>query len=205
MVVLAIGAHPDDIEYGCGGSLLKHKFLHNHKVYLLVITRGEMSGGAEVRTREQEDAARFLKADGLFWGGFKDTEIPEGKPLIEKIDEIISKVKPDLIYVNYPDDAHQDHRAVANATIAACRYSKRVLFYEDYTTRNFEPNVFVDIADVLDKKIELLKIHRSQVEKPYPTGLDMLESVHSIASFRGFQGKVKYAEGFVALRYLLPI
>jgi LmbE family N-acetylglucosaminyl deacetylase len=112
------------------------------------------------------------------------------------------QVNPDEVYVNYPDDTHQDHRALAKSVIAATRYIKRVLFYEDYTACNFEPDIFVDIEDALEKKVKLLEIYASQVDKVYPTRLDIIESARSIASFRGFQGKIKYAEGLKSLRYL---
>lgn len=204
MNILAIGAHPDDIEYGCGGTLLKYK-KSGHKIYLFVLTGGEQSGGEIIRKKEQKRAAELLGTPEVIWGSFKDTELSMGRELLSRMDSVIAEVKPDEIYVNYPDDAHQDHRVCAECTITACRYQKRVLLYEDYTTRNFEPNIFVDIKDVLNEKVKLLSCHHSQVNKAYPTGLDMLESVRSIASFRGFQGKVKYAEGFVALRYMLEI
>jgi LmbE family N-acetylglucosaminyl deacetylase len=77
-----------------------------------------------------------------------------------------------------------------------------VLFYEDYTSLDFNPEIFVDIAAVLADKIEAVKQHRSQVDRTHPGGLDMLESVRAVANFRGFQGKVQYAEGFKPLRYL---
>ncbi len=204
MNILAIGAHPDDIEYGCGGTLLKYK-KKGEKIYLFVLTGGEESGGSAIRKKEQEKVAELLGRIELIWGGFRDTELPVGRKLIAKIDSVIAKIQPDEIYVNYPDDAHQDHRVCAECTITACRYEKRVLLYEDYTTRNFEPNIFIDIKDVIDEKVRLLAQHHSQVSKGYPTGLDMLESVKAIASFRGFQGKMKYAEGFVALRYMIEI
>jgi len=77
-----------------------------------------------------------------------------------------------------------------------------VLFYEAYTSLNFQPDIFVDIERILKRKIQSLEAHRSQISKSYPTGLDTLESVKSIATYRGFQAKVKYAEGFKALRFL---
>jgi len=204
MNILAIGAHPDDIEYGCGGFLLK-AVENGDKVYLFILTRGEGGGDPEIREKEQEKAARLLGVQKLFWGNFPDTQLPGANVLIPKIEEILHLVKPDEVYVNYYDDTHQDHRAVAAAAISATRYVKNVLFYEDYTTSNFEPNLFVEIENILERKIELLKCHYSQMSRIYPTGLDILESVRAIANFRGFQGKVKYAEGFKALRFLREI
>jgi LmbE family N-acetylglucosaminyl deacetylase len=203
MNILAIGAHPDDIEYGCGGALLKLAAHKHNNIYLFVATHGEFGGEADVRIKEQEKAAELLGAKEIFWGGFMDTRLEVGRELIGRIEEVEQKCKPDLIFVNYPDDEHQDHRYLTESTVVAARYCKKVLFYEDYTCRNYQPHTFVDISDVLEDKIKLLKVHKSQVERDYPTSLDMVESVKAVANFRGFQAKVKYAEGFYALRYLL--
>ncbi len=204
MKILAIGAHPDDIEYGCGGFLLKAVSL-GHKIYLCVITKGGQGGDPKVRGEEQKRAAKLLKAERLFWGNLPDTRLSAVSGLIPKIEGVIAKVKPDEVYVNYYEDTHQDHQIVSRATISATRYIKNVLFYEDYTTVNFEPNFFVDIEEHLEKKIELLRCHGSQVNRNYPTRLDIVESVKAIANFRGFQGKVKYAEGFKSFRFLREI
>jgi LmbE family N-acetylglucosaminyl deacetylase len=138
----------------------------------------------------------------IFWAGYTDTELPNERIIITYIDKVIKDVKPDEVYVNYIDDIHQDHRTMAECALAATRYIKKVFFYEDYTSNNFEPDIFVDIEDVLEEKKKLIQVYSSQVAKAYPTKLDMVESVKAIANFRGFQGKVKYAEGFKAFRFL---
>lgn len=204
MNILATAAHPDDIEYGCGGTLLKYA-RRGDNLYLMVLTDGSEGGEAGVRRREQERAAELLQAKKLFWGGFRDTELPVNKKTISVIEEAIGEVEPDEVYVNYSDDTHQDHRVLAKCVISATRYIRKVLFYEGYTTCNFEPDVFVDIGDVLDEKIRLLEAHHSQIAKYKPAGMDILESARAVASFRGFQGKVRYAEGFRALRLLKDI
>jgi len=204
MNILAIGAHPDDIEYGCGGTLVKYA-MKNHNIFLLIMTDGSESGDVETRRKEQEEAAKFLTAKKVIWGGYKDTKLILRKEMISLVEDTISEIKPDEIYVNYYDDTHQDHRILTECVISASRYSKKVLFYEDFTSRNYQPDIFVDIAEVLDEKIELLKKHSSQVNKTNPTNWDLVESVKALANFRGFQGKVKYAEGFKAYRYLKRI
>lgn len=201
MRILALGAHPDDIEYGCGGLLLMAAEA-SHEVFLNVMTEGNLNPRVN-RRAEQEKAARFLGAKKLFWGGFKDTHIVASRELIVAIENILAKVNPDMVLVNYPDDAHQDHKALASCAVTACRYIKRVLFYQDYTTLDFLPDTFVDITTFLEKKKQLLAFHQSQVQKEYPTGLDMLENVSARASYYGFAAKVKYAEGFKPLRNLI--
>ena len=109
MNVLAIGAHPDDIEFGCGGTLIKYA-QKGHNVYLLILTMGGIGGNPKVRKKEQEDALRFMKAKKAFWGNFKDTELPLGKALVSFIEEVIEETKPQVVFFNYFDDTHQDHR-----------------------------------------------------------------------------------------------
>lgn len=204
MNILAVGAHPDDIEFGCGGTLLKYS-LAGHNVFPFVLTKGNVGGDADVRSKEQADAAGFMGAKELFWGGFNDTELVDSREMIQKIEEVMHKVSPDVIFLNYYDDVHQDHRAVAQAGISASRYVKEVLFYEVPTTQRFDPDIFVDIADVLQKKTELLKKHASQVDRTRVNNLTIVESMQSCANFRGYQGRVKFAEGFKALRVLRSI
>ena len=204
MRILALGAHPDDIEYGCGGTFIKFA-RRGEEIYFMVLTKGEFGGDAEVRQKEQEEAMKFMGVKKIFWGGYKDTELPNERIIISDIDSVISEINPREVYVNYIEDIHQDHRSLAECTLAATRYVRRVFFYEDYTSVNFEPDIFVDIENVLEEKQELINIYSSQVAKTYPTKLDMVESVKAIANFRGFQGKVKYAEGFKAFRYLRDV
>ncbi len=204
MNILAIGSHPDDIEYGCGGALLKYAKA-GHKVYLFVLTDGSFGGDANTRCAEQKRSAAAMGAQELFWGSLVDTEIANNRELIVKMDKIMRTVKPDTVFLNYYQDVHQDHRATAMAGISATRYVKEVLFYEVPTTHHFEPDVFVDIHDVLNKKMRLLQIHASQVDRTRVKNLTIIEAARSCANFRGFQGRVKYAEGFMAMRILKQI
>lgn len=203
MKILAFGAHPDDIEYGCGGCLLL-AVKGKHDVFLNILTDGSGTTDAD-RRAEQERAAELLGAKDLIWGGFKDTELVANRKLIMAIEKALDKVRPDIVLVNAPHDAHQDHKALASCAVTACRYIHRVFFYQDYTTLEFDPDTFVEIGSVLEKKRELLACHASQVQKEYPTGLDMLESVNALATYYGFMAKVKYAEGFKPLRNLMRI
>ena len=204
MNILAIGAHPDDIEFGCGGTLIKYA-QKGHDVYLLILTTGSIGGNSEIRRKEQEDAAKFMKVKQVFWGDFKDTELTVDKTIISVIEDTINKTKPKIVFFNYFDDTHQDHRVAAQASASATRYIKEVLCYEVPTSQNFQPNIFVDIADMLDQKLGLLKIHTSQVDRTKVKDLTILESTQSCAIFRGYQGRVKYAEGFKAIRIIREI
>jgi LmbE family N-acetylglucosaminyl deacetylase len=201
MNVLAFGAHPDDIELGCGGTLIKHQKAGHH-VYLCVMCDGKEAGDPQIRKKEQEEAAKRLQAKELIWGNFDDTKVEVNMATIAFIENVVNKVRPYEIYVNYYDDTHQDHRALAQCVNSATRYNKRVLYYEDYTSQRFQPDIFVDIEDVLDDKIRVMEAFQSQVSRQGPAELMMLEGIRAIANFRGFQAKVRYAEGFKAVRYL---
>ncbi|MCG2725539.1 MAG: PIG-L family deacetylase [Elusimicrobia bacterium] len=203
MKILAIGAHPDDIEFGCGGVLYK-LFKDNHKINLLVITKGNVGGNSDERWIEQKKSAAILKAS-LFYGNFEDTDVNMGRELIQVIEKTLNKVKPDIILANYLEDTHQDHRNLAKAVETAARYMKNILFYEVPTTLNFLPTVFFDIGRVMPKKEQLLKCHKSQVYKTRVKNLSIIESAKSAAIFRGYQNRVKYAEAFVPQRLSLEL
>ena len=202
--VLALGAHPDDIEAGCGGTLIKYA-LSGHRIFLMVMTAGERGGKGTARKREQQRASRHLRAEKIFWGGYPDTKVPAGEGLIGRIERVVHEVDPHFIFVHYHDDTHQDHRHLAISTVTATRYTRNVLFYEGPTSQNFSPTVFVDIDPVLQKKIDALKAHQSQVMKTNIEGLTIVDIIRSSAHFRGIQGRVKNAEAFVPLRLFINI
>jgi len=202
--ILAIGAHPDDIEFGCGGSLIKYT-RKGHRLSLLVMTGGGGGGPAGERMTEQAASKEVLGAEEIFWGGFEDTRLPADIDMIRTIESVIESVRPEFIFCNFPDDTHQDHRHLAQAIMSATRYIRNVLFYEGPTTQNFNPQVYVDIADTLEAKLDALRAHHSQVMKTNIEDLSIIEVARSSANFRGIQGRVKYAEAFHSLRLFINI
>lgn len=205
MNILAIGPHPDDIEIGCAGTLIKYA-QKGHDVFFLLMTKGGMGGDVEVRYKEQIKATDIIGAKDIFWGGFEDTELQNRtNEIIHVIEDYIKKIKPDFIFVNFFDDTHQDHRATNRSVLSAARYVKNVMFYEVPTTSNFIPNVFVDIGSELDIKIEALKAHSSQIMKTNIQGLSIIDIARSSAHFRGVQGRVPLAEGFISERLFINI
>jgi LmbE family N-acetylglucosaminyl deacetylase len=204
MNVLALGAHPDDIEYGCGGMLTKYA-QRGHDVYLWIASDGALGGDGAVRRQEQADSALVMGARQVLWGDYQDTEIPLTRELIVRLESVIRQIKPRMIFVHSPDDTHQDHRNLAQSTLSAMRYVPNFLFYEGPTTQNFTPTCFTDIEKVLDKKLACLEAHRSQVAKTNIEDLTILELAVSSANFRGIQARVKYAEAFQSMRLLINI
>jgi LmbE family N-acetylglucosaminyl deacetylase len=198
--ILAIGAHPDDIELGCGAALLAHRQA-GHSVTMLVMTAGHGPSEQRLRPPEQEEAAALLQAR-LLWGGFEDGYIPAGEPAVRIIEDAIATTDAEIIYTHASGDSHQDHRAVAAATAAASRKTQRVLAYESPTSLGFSPTHFVDVEDFVEAKLGLIRAHLSQVMK---NGLVDLEAVEAQTRFRGFQARVRHAEAFVASRFLWDI
>jgi LmbE family N-acetylglucosaminyl deacetylase len=198
MKILAIGAHPDDIEFGCGGTL--SKFADTFEISMLIMTRGDRGGKTSVRWREQKRSAEILGAK-LFCGGFKDTEVPMSRGVITLVEKIIRREKPDIIFVHHPSDTHQDHRNTAQAAITATRYIKNVLFYEVPTTSDFSPAaVFVDISAHIKEKLRLLDAHKSQAYATRIAELSIFDAAKATATFRGYQNRARYAEAFAPLR-----
>ena len=204
MNILAVGPHPDDIEYGCGGTLVRYRQA-GHRVYLLIMTDGSLGGDSEVRRAEQMEAGRILGVEEIFFGGYQDTGLVCDRASITKVEEIVKRVEPDYVYVNYHDDTHQDHRNLPLATIPAARSIPNLLFYEGLSSQNFTPTVFVDIDAVLHKKLALLEAHASQVLRTNVEGMSIVDIARSAANFRGIQGRVKHAEGFMPVRLFMEI
>jgi LmbE family N-acetylglucosaminyl deacetylase len=196
--VLAVGAHPDDIELGCGAALIAHR-LRGDRVALLVMTTGEQGPQhALSRVREQQDAADLLGAE-LFWGDFSDGDVPEDARAVAAIESVMTSVGADTVYTHAERDTHQDHRSTARATLAACRRISNVLCYESPTTIDFSPDVFVDADGRVEAKVDLLRAHMSQVLK---NGLVDLEGVEAQARYRGFTARLRWAEAFESHRFV---
>ncbi len=196
--VLAIGAHPDDIELGCGGTLAAHRAAGD-AVTMLVITGGQNGPGpVGFRRAEAEAAARNLDCL-LRWGPLEDCAVAPDAATVAVIEAAIRDTDADVVYVHAPDDSHQDHRAVAAAAISAARHSRRILHYRSPSTTRFEPSVFVDISAYLNRKIDALACHHSQVEN---SAMVDPEVVAASARHFGAQARVRYAEAFVPARFV---
>lgn len=203
MNVLAIGAHPDDIELGCAGTLIKH-VAAGDRVTLLVISMGEVGPGA-VREREAEQraAADLMGVDRLVFGRLPDCEVSLHElELVHLVEETISSCGASAVYTHGVLDTHQDHRAVALATLGAARHCRRILCYDAPSSYSFTPTVFTDITDTLEKKVAALQCHVSQVEA---SAMASAELVRTSAGYRGHQARVPAAEGFTAHRLLMEI
>ncbi len=166
-VVLAIGAHPDDVEVGCGGILLRH-VAAGHDVAILTLTGGEIGGVPSERALQAGRAAEMLSAR-LFMCDLHDTVVAKAGPTVAAIERVIDEIAATRIYTHSACDRDQDHRNVNRATLAAARDVPRVYCYQaPSSSADFRPTRFVAIDEFIDRKLEVVRAHRSGVaSRPY--------------------------------------
>jgi len=163
--VLAIGAHPDDVEIGCGGILLRHAALGD-SVNILTLTGGEAGGAVAERIVESQRAAGLMSAR-LFQADLTDTglSVSDGGVTIGAIERVIGEVKPTVIYTHSRHDVHQDHRNVHDATLVAARRVPRIYCYQAPSASiDFRPTRFVGVDEWMDRKLEVIGAYGSQVK-----------------------------------------
>ena len=201
MNILAIGAHPDDIEIGCGGTLVRSA-RDGHDVYMYVVSRGEVGGDAQQRIRELFAAAKYLGAKKLWLDNFPDSKLVSSPELIYHIEWVISKCDPDLVFTHSVHDTHHDHRAVSISSAEAARKVPTVLAYENPLSKRFNTQVYVDISDTIDDKCSLLRCFASQNNKNY----DFNKAAKLLAEYRALQSRnnqlVSHAEAFEVMKMI---
>lgn len=192
--ILALGAHPDDLELGCGATLAK-LIKRGATVRAVVFSRGRVGASSAFdRAAETRTALASLGVEDVHIHDFPDTRLHERlNDLIEAIEVHVRETTPDRVYTMFKDDRHQDHRAVYQASAVACRRAPQILAYETPSSYpNFVPTVFERVDDFMELKVEALKLHQSQAERQYMNE----DMVRSAAHFRGVQVELGRAEGF---------
>ncbi len=209
MKILAVGAHLDDIEIACGGTLAK-AVKAGHTVKVLIMSKsgytnkeGVIQRSDEVALREGLNALHTLGIEDIEVLNFETKDIPFRSDVVNAIDLCVAGFDPEIIFTHHPFDTHQAHEGVSKATIAAARRKNTVFFYEPITPSGrsyiaFKPTLYVDIAATIDKKIESLKCHTSEYNKFGAE--DWIEGVRCRCGFRGYEIGKKFAEAFEILR-----
>lgn len=201
MKVLAIGAHFDDVEIGCGGTLLNHKN-HGDEIHILVVT----DSGYESRTkqvsrtpgeakREGACSAQYLGAHLVSCNKKAVVLVPTEKLVLE-IEHIVNTIKPDIVYTHRDSDIHADHAAVGYVSLRACRHCDTVLQYRSnwYIMDNsHDDNYYVDISPVIGDKVTLLNFFASEMNGTRGSWIDFVKKQNSAA---GARVNVAYAETF---------
>ena len=209
MKILVVGAHLDDIELACGGTIAK-AIKNGHKVKTLIMSKsgytnkeGRVQRSDEIAVKEGVDALKTLGVTDIEILDFETKDIPFRSDVVNAIDVVMSDYNPDIIFTHHPFDTHQAHEGVAKATIAAARRKNTVFFFEPIQPSGrsyvaFKPDMYVGIDETIDIKIAALKKHKSE----YKTfgGEDWIQGVKSRCGFRGYEIGKKYAESFETLR-----
>lgn len=199
--VLAIGAHPDDLELGCGATLAKLA-ANGARVTAVVLSEGSKGSGSQFdRRKETHSALTSLGVHEVAQHAFPDTRLHEHlNDLIAVIEEHVRVLAPDRVYTMFDQDRHQDHRAVYQASAVACRSVPQILGYETPSSYpNFVPTIFEPVDSFMERKIDALKLHMSQGNRLYMHE----EKVRSAAHFRGVQVDLGQTEGFIPYKLVL--
>jgi two-component system, NtrC family, response regulator HydG len=198
--VLAIGAHPGDVEMGTAGTLLAHRGI-GHKVSILTLTRGASrtigGSGEGARAGGSEMAALALGAT-LFLEDLQDTSIEEGDPATGVIRRVIETVRPTAIYTHSLHDARLDHRNTHRAAMMAAREVGCVYcFQSPSATAEFRPTCFVTIDEQVERKLLAIKAFASRGQARDCLEPDLIEST---ARHWSLPGRGRYAEAFEVIR-----
>ena len=207
MNILAIGAHFDDIELGCGGSLARH-VTKGDKVYAYVATvsgfinpNNQTVRSNDVALAEGRNAMKILGIE-LICGQFKTLEIEFVDALNLEIVRIVEDRKIDMVYTHWVGDIHHDHQAVAKASLHGCRHVPRLLMYRSnwyHSNLDFKGNFYVDITNSWDRKEKAILAHVSEMER---TGKKWSRFFKNEAENAGQRIGVNCAEVFEVVKWL---
>lgn len=217
--VLFVAVHADDETLGCGGTILKHK-AQGDEIHWLLMTGPTENHPSNFRQefidRRRNTVKQVCEAYGF--DGFHYLDLPtqllhalDLREMIKKVDEVIKAVQPNVIYMMNSTDVHSDHRVAFDAVYACTKsfrkpYIERILMLEALSETEFAlatqatafcPNVYVDITDYIDRKMEIMQMYPTEVmQEPYPRSLS---SIKALARVRGSRAGVMYAEAFQLL------
>ena len=218
--VLVVAPHPDDETLGCGGTLLRHVSMGDEVHWLLVTAMDAVRfAPARIEARRREIQAvsaayRFASVIELGLPTARLDALPVDE-LVASIGKAVGAIKPDIVYLPFPGDAHTDHRTVFTAAIAATKWFRypgvrRILACEIPSETDFglapdalpfRPNVYVDISSWLQTKLNIMRMYAGEMaEHPFPRSEDGLRA---LATLRGSQSGCEAAEAFMLLKELV--
>lgn len=198
---MAIGAHPDDIELGCAGTLLYLKEKYNCDIHYLICSNGELRSSEKTRKSEEQVAIKKLGATSVTYLNRKDGEINFNKDNVQNFEDCINKVNPDLIFTHSVNDHHQDHINTFKITLASLRNSNAgIICYPSINTReNTQYNLIIDITKYMKQKMLILSSFKSQNDRKYMQP----EFIEIKMRNNGAFGNSKFAESFYIHRLFI--
>lgn len=210
MKILILASHPDDEVLGVGGTIAKH-VSSGDDVYVCIVTSTYKPVWSDKyrkqKLQEQKEVDFFLGIKKRFHLNFptvKLNTIPHGE-LNKKITQVVDEINPDIVYTHFEHDVNYDHTLVFQAALVTTRPPKKIklLCYEtlsetEWGSVSFQPNMWVDISGLLDKKINAFEIYKSEVrEFPHPRSA---KGIEFLAGKRGSEICVDCAEAFMMIR-----
>jgi N-acetylglucosamine malate deacetylase 1 len=220
-IVLVVAPHPDDETLGCGGTLLRH-VAEGDSVHWLIMSTIEgcpsfNSQRIESRSREIAQVSEIYGFQSYHQTDLITTQLdvyPKAD-LVDAVSKVMSEIQPDTVYMPFRNDVHSDHGAVVDAVVACTKsfrypHVRRVRVYETLSETEFSlrpndncfnPNLWVDIGDYLEKKIEIMKMYDGEIgEHPFPRSA---RNIRALATYRGAVAGVSAAEAFVSLKEIV--
>ncbi len=206
--ILAIGAHPDDVEFGCGGTLIKHVHQGDNVTILHMSCsdckniNGKLIRKAQESLREAKQSADIIGAN-LKILHFIDQEIPFNKESVFEVEKLIVNLRIDTVYTHWSGDSHQDHINTLRTVLAAARHIDRIFLFEQIPLPRVgnisaEVNYYVDISNYYEQKELACQQHKSQVITKYNN--QIIYGTRALAQYRGCQCNADYAEAFDAVK-----
>jgi len=211
--ILVVAVHPDDETLGCGGTLLRHQAAGD-EIHWLIVTEAGNDALKLQRAGQIEQVRKAYGFTGVHALGLPTTcldQLSKGQ-LVGAIARVVAAVAPEVIYLPFAYDIHSDHRIVFEAAFSCTKVFRypslhRVLMMETASETDFSPaisgqvfvpNVFIDIEDYLEKKLNIAKIYEDEMVKhPFPRSL---EGLRALATVRGAAAGCHYAEAFMLLK-----
>lgn len=219
--VLIVAPHADDETLGCGGTILRY-IKEGYAVHWLLVTGMSKEFGftdeqINTRTLEINKVNNLYGFSGMYTLNFPPAalETVSKGELIGEISKVINTIKPDEVFTTYRNDAHSDHEIVYDAVMSCTKsfrypFIKKVLAYETMSETDFglkpedggfRPNIFINIEDFLNEKLDILEIFESEVGPfPFPRSRKSLES---LAYVRGAQSNCNAAEAFFLIKEII--
>jgi len=217
--ILVVAAHPDDEVLGIGGTVIKHTE-DKDNVSCVILGQGMLSRDKENQTLEldtlQKDAKRsgkILGFDAMYFSVFPDNTFDTVSILsiTKEMEKYLELIRPDIIYTHHPYDLNIDHQRTFQAVLTACRpcnkfCPKKIYTFETLSSTEwqnkdyqiFAPNVYINIEEVIEKKIIALQCYTSEIrDYPHPRSV---EGVRLLAQYRGLEVNLKYAEALKLVR-----
>jgi N-acetylglucosamine malate deacetylase 1 len=197
--IVVFGAHPDDVEIGMAGTIARLAGAGND-VYVCIAIIPE---DRERRMREAREAGRIMGVKDVIFLSLKVQDLGYNRKSIGAIDAIVSHFNPHSIFTHWVEDSHQDHVNLTRCVIAATRKNHfNVYMYEQTIPGGITPAAFraqylIDISDYIDKKMESVRAHASQIIR---NGDWWIEGIRGRAMYRGYQMRSKYAEAFEIIK-----